>query len=126
MENETKNKLVVLQGKVFSVDLVSYLGSTNYGWCLSKLPEGIWLVGYEDTCTGRGYSTTLQQFYFCAVKEPEDEPCVIGFKLACLSNLEEVSQEYSVEVTVVPSNSEKFAQVSAYQDVSVKYVLYVE
>ncbi len=112
MGNEMKVESLALQGKIFSVDLVSYLGSTNYGWCVSKLPDGIWLAGIMNTPVDNVCSKTLQQFYFVAVNAPETGTCTIQFQLACLSDVTQVSQIYEVEVNVVPSNSEEFTKIS--------------
>lgn len=108
------SKLIVLQGAVFSVELVSNLGSANYGWCVSRLPEGIWLAGTESipVTPGRSGSKTIQQFYFAAVQASEDESVTIEFALACMSEPDKVLQRHETEVKVLPGNSEKFVNYS--------------
>ena len=42
-----KNSYTVLEGKFFSVDLISNMCSTDYGWCLTEMPKEIILLGTE-------------------------------------------------------------------------------
>lgn len=47
-----EKEYVALAGKVFVVELLSNMGSTNYGWCISKLPEQIIVMGTENINVG--------------------------------------------------------------------------
>lgn len=87
------NKLVVLQGKSFYVELQSMLGSTNYGWCLKSMPEELLLTGTQNTHTRPGISPMMQRFYFSAVSA-ETTNVEVTFVLACLSNVSDVTDEF--------------------------------
>ncbi len=108
------NKVVALQGKNFVIELVSNLGSTNYCWCVTKMPDGIWLADTNviPVAPGLAGGKTIQQFVFIAAQVPEEEPAGIKFKLACMSDINKESSEYEAEVTVIPSNSKDFVTYS--------------
>ncbi len=105
------NKLVVLQGKSFYVELQSMLGSTNYGWCLKSMPEELLLTGTQNTHTRPGISPMMQRFYFSAVSA-ETTNVEVTFVLACLSNVSDVTDEFKAEIQIVPSNSDEFVSYS--------------
>ena len=107
-----EKEYVVLEGKVFVVELLSYLGSANYGWCISKLPEQLIVMGTENIHVGgRGSATTLQRFYFGAVSaEPADAD--ISFTMNCWSKLSDVAENFTAKVRIVASNSEEFVSYS--------------
>ncbi|MDE6026220.1 MAG: hypothetical protein K2G45_12310, partial [Lachnospiraceae bacterium] len=100
---------VVLEGKIFVVELLSYMGSTNYGWCISKLPEQIIVMGTDNVPVGGNYSATvLQRFYFGALSTKE-EKADISFTLNNWSNLDDVADEFTANVKIIKSDSEEFA-----------------
>ncbi len=105
-----EQEFVVLQGKAFTVALQSMLGSTNYGWCVSSMPEGIVLLGTENESSLR-MGPVIQKFYFQATsgEQPNVE---IKFILACLSDLTKVENEYTLKVRIVQSDSEEFVTFS--------------
>ena len=103
---------VVLEGKVFAVELLSKFGSTNYGWCISSLPEGIIMMGTENIHIGEGRSITrLQRFYFGVVSSKEIQ-VDINFTMNCWSDLTKVAEEFTAKVRIVPSNSSDFVSYS--------------
>ena len=103
---------VVLEGKIFVVELLSYMGSTNYGWCISKLPEQIIVMGTDNVPVGGNYSATvLQRFYFGALST-EEEKADISFTLNNWSNLDDVADEFTANVKIIKSDSEEFASYS--------------
>ncbi|MCM1261881.1 MAG: hypothetical protein NC313_04095 [Butyrivibrio sp.] len=105
----------VLDGKVFVVELLSNLGSTNYGWCISKLPSQIIVMGAENIPVGGGYvSTSLQRFYFGALSTAEKETEVdILFTLNKWSDVNEVGGDtFTANVKIIKSDSEEFASYS--------------
>lgn len=66
--------------KVFTVTLESQVASTNYGWCLESLPEGIVLAGQSNVAVNR--SRVNQVFYFIPISVQKDVE--IRFVLLCL------------------------------------------
>ena len=110
------NEMVVLQGKAFTIELQSMLGSTNYGWCLTGLPQGIALLSTETEPAGRGIAATVQRFWFGAVSETA-EKAEIEFTLIKLADMSATEQKHIVAVTVVPSDSEEFAPYSENSEV---------
>lgn len=104
-------KMVVLEGKTFSIELQSMLGSSGYGWCLSGLPKGIILEGEERIATGPAVSPTLQRFYF-GVSSAEEAEGEITFAMACTFEPKRIEREYKVELSIIPSDSEDFVAYS--------------
>lgn len=104
-------KMVVLEGKTFSIELQSMLGSSGYGWCLAGLPKGIILEGEERVATGPAVSPTLQKFYF-GVSSAEEAEGELTFVMACTFEPKRIEREYKVELSIIPSNSEDFVAYS--------------
>jgi len=115
------NEMVVLQGKPFSVELQSMLGSTNYGWCLTGLPQGIALMMTETIPTARGVAPVIQRFWFGAISATV-EKAEIEFTLMRISDASVTKQKHSVLVTVVSSDSEDFAKFNENCDPAVNAV----
>ena len=105
-----EQEFVVLQSRTFTVALQSMLGSTNYGWCVSSMPQGIVLLGTENESSLR-MGPVIQKFYFQAVsgEQPDVE---IKFILASLTDLTKVENEYILKVRIVPCDSEEFVNFS--------------
>ena len=104
-------EMIVLQGKSFSIDLQSMLGSTCWGWCLTRLPQGIALIGMETIPTAAGVAPVIQRFWFGALSAVKDK-AEIGFTLINLSDMTSAKQKVDVNVTVIPKDSEDFAKFS--------------
>ena len=104
-------KLVVLQGKVFFVELLSMPGSTNYSWCVKSMPKEIVCTGMENIPMRQGIGPVMQRFYFAAVSA-ENLEVEIEFLLANLSNIAEVSKEFKASLSIIPSNSDEFVSYS--------------
>ncbi|MDE5910473.1 MAG: hypothetical protein K2H52_17355 [Lachnospiraceae bacterium] len=104
-------KMVVLEGKTFSIELQSMLGSSGYGWCLSGLPKGIILLGEDRIATGPAVSSTLQKFYF-GVSSAEEAEGELTFAMACTFEPTRVEREYKVALSIIPSNSDEFVSYS--------------
>lgn len=107
-----QNEYVVLEGKIFVVELLSYLGSTNYGWCISKLPEEIIVMGTENVSVGGNYNTTLLQRFYFGVVSKEEQDVDISFTLRNWSNLDEIADNFTAKVKIRKSDSEEFASYS--------------
>jgi len=103
MEEKT---IVAYQGKFFSVTLQSMLGSTNYGWCLTNMPEGVVLFGIENVPTTPGIGPVNQVFYFGVTDVPENPEVVLNFKMYCLSDFSKSGEEVAVNVKLVPYNKD--------------------
>ncbi len=101
MEEKT---IIAYEGKFFTVTLQSMLGSTNYGWCLASLPDGIVLAGIDNQPMHTGISPVNQNFYFGVAAISGDVNVVIKFKLCCLSDFKKVPEEVSINVQLVPAN----------------------
>lgn len=111
------------EGKSFNVTLQSYLGSTNYGWCLISLPKGIILAGQANEPAfqdGTRNALVNQIFYFIAT-EATQEKTEIDFGLCCLTqnpselNPFKYEEMVTVFVNVIPANKlegSKFVQYS--------------
>ncbi len=107
-----QKEYVVLEGKIFVVELLSYMGSTNYGWCISKLPQQIIVMATENVPVGGKYSATLlQRFYFGALAT-EEEKVDISFTLNSWSDLDDVVDNFTANVKIIKSDSEDFASYS--------------
>ena len=113
------NELVVFQGKAFSVELQSRVASTNYGWCLTGLPEGIALISKEVVPPSGRLSMTTERFWFGAVSSTQQKE-EIEFTLIRLANMTASEQKHTVLVTVVPSDSDEFVGYCENNDPAVR------
>lgn len=104
-------EMVVLQGKSFSVELQSMLGSTNYGWTLTGLSEGIALLGTEISRVNPRIGPVIQRFLFGAISATKDK-VELDFTMVNLSDFTATDKKYSVLVKVIPSDSEEFVKLS--------------
>lgn len=102
-----QHEMVVLEGKIFTVDLQSMLGSTAYGWCLAGLPEGIILEGVEIVHTTPGIAPVIQRFYF-GVSSAKATEAELTFVLACTFQPDEIAKEEKISLTIIPHNSDKY------------------
>lgn len=109
--NEMGQKMVVLEGKTFSIELQSMLGSSGYGWCLAGLPEGIILLGEDRIAAGPAVSPTLQKFHF-GVSSAEEAEGELTFVMACTFEPKRIEREYKVELSIIPCNTEDFVAYS--------------
>lgn len=105
----------VLQGKIFTVELRSMLGSSNYGWCMTSMPEELILMGAENVPAPRGIGPNLQRFYFGAVSA-ENCNVEIRFSLTCWSDLNKISQDYEAKVRIIPYDTDEFVSYSENQE----------
>ena len=104
-------ELTVLQGKIFSVELQSMLGSTNYGWCITKKPDSLIFTGSSNIKVRPGIAPVIQKFDFGAVSaEPINTE--IEFAMVCLSDIRKISERFTVKVRVVPYDSGEFVDYS--------------
>lgn len=107
-------EMVAYEGKVFQVDLQSMLGSSPYGWALSKLPEGIVLEGVETIRQTSGFAIApvIQRFYLgvTAVKEYNVQ---LEFLLLCSFAPKQIADSCTITLRIVPENANQFA---AYSD----------
>ncbi len=107
------NNYMVLEGKSFTVDLMSNVGSTNYGWCLTSMPKEIILIGTDtipvEPIMAGGKS--IQRFYFGA-KSSENTQVTLQFELLSMSELSKVGDTYTLEVQIVPCNSDDYVKYS--------------
>lgn len=115
------NEIVVLQGQSFSVELQSMLGSTNYGWTLTKLPQGIALLSTETVPTAAGVAPVLQRFWFGATSATEDK-AELEFAIVNLTDMSVSKKNHTVLVNVIPSDSEEFAKFSENSDATIRAV----
>ena len=115
------NEMVVLQGKVFSVELQSMLGSTLYGWSLTGIPQGIALLGTETSRTTLGVAPVIQRFWFGAYSAVKDKAS-LEFTLVNVSDVSATEKKHTVSVKVIPSDSEEFAKLSENSDAMVSDV----
>jgi len=111
------NHYTALEGKSFSVELLSNIGSTNYGWCLTEMPKEIILIGteiipIEPIMSG---SRALQRFHF-GVKSSENAQVSLQFELVCMSDIKNVSDTYTAEVQIVACNSDEYARYSENEE----------
>lgn len=104
-----EQNFVVLQGKVFTVDIPSMFGSTNYGWCLTSLPAEIILMGAESISTG--YGSAAQRFYFGAISS-ETINVDIPFVLMCWSDFTQAVDTFTAHVRIVPSDGGSYTPYS--------------
>ena len=101
-----EKSIIAYQGKIFTVTLQSMLGSTNYGWCLASLPEGILLVDKLDTPTRPGIAPVNQTFYFGVASIGEEKDVILSFKEICLSDFSKIGKLLNVDVKLLPDNNE--------------------
>lgn len=104
-----QQEMVVLEGKIFTVDLQSMLGSTAYGWCLAGLPDGIILEGIQTIPMGPGVSPVIQRFYF-GVSSAKTVEAELSFVLACSFQPEEIAKEEKISLTIIPHNSDEYVK----------------
>ncbi len=98
--NADQNQAInVRRGEMFTVTLQSSIGSTNYGWCLTSMPAGVYLFAQCNEPAGKGISTVNQVFHFLAIT-PANGIMKIDFKLLCLSDPDKVEKELSIGVFV--------------------------
>jgi hypothetical protein len=98
---EERKAIKAFQGRLFKVKLQSRFGSTNIGWCLSALPEGVIFLAEEVTPNEPGLANVTQTFSFCAVKAVGN--ISVKFSLiAHLPTITKVEQEAEIKVQVVP------------------------
>ena len=107
------NNYTVLEGKSFTVDLMSNVGSTNYSWCLTSMPKEIILLGtdtipVEPVMAG---GKSIQRFYFGA-KSSENTQVTLQFELLNISKLNKAEDTYTLEVQIVPCNSDDYVKYS--------------
>ena len=114
-------EMVVLQGQSFSIELQSMFGSTNYGWTLTKLPQGIALLSTETTPTAAGVAPVIQKFWFGAVSATEDKS-ELEFTLVNLTDMSATKKTHTVLLNVIPSDSEEFAKFSENTDATIRAV----
>ena len=107
------NEMVVLQGKRFTVELQSMLGSSGFGWSLTGLSKGIALLNTTTTPStfARMVAPVIQKFEFVAVAAPEDK-AEIEFTMISFATMEVSKQKHTVLVKVIPSDSEEFVKLS--------------
>ena len=115
------NEMVVLQGQSFSIELQSMLGSTNYGWTLTKLPQGIALLSTETAPLAAGVAPAIQRFWFGAVSAMEDK-AELEFTLVNLTDMSAAKKTHTVLLNVIPSDSEEFAKFSENTNASIRAV----
>nr|WP_320058139.1 hypothetical protein [uncultured Bacteroides sp.] len=118
-----EESITAYQGKSFNVTLQSYLGSTNYGWCLISLPKGIILAGQINEpvdCCGR--SSLVNQIFFFIATEASQSQLELDFGLCCLTqNPSAVTpfkyeEKVTVFVNVVPANTIEGSKFVKYSD----------
>ncbi len=107
------NNYTVLEGKSFTVDLMSNVASTNYGWCLTSMPKEIILIGTDtipvEPMMAGGKS--IQRFYFGA-KSSENTQVTLQFELLNMGELSKAKDTYTLEVQIVPCNSDDYVKYS--------------
>lgn len=107
------NEMVVFQGKRFTVELQSMLGSSGFGWSLTGLSTGIALLNTTTAPStfARMVAPVIQKFEFVAIAAPEDK-VEIEFTMISFATLEVSKQKHTVLVKVIPSDSEEFVKLS--------------
>lgn len=105
-----EQNIVALQGKVFTVDIQSMIGSTNYGWCLTSLPTEIILLG-TDNIASNGVGPVTQRFYFGVVSSAAVN-VDIHFALTCWSDLTKVADTFTAHVSIISGESVNFTPYS--------------
>ena len=112
-----KNSYTVLEGKFFSVDLISNMCSTDYGWCLTEMPKEIILLGTEivpiDSVMVGG--RTVQRFHF-GVRSSKNVQVTLQFELTCMSELSKATDVYTLDVQIIPCNSEDYVKYSENEE----------
>ena len=105
-----EQNLIALQGKIFTVDLQSMMGSTNYGWCLTTMPSTLILMATE-TIPSNNMGPVIQRFYFGAVSSQPIESD-IHFAMICWSDLTQIIGSHTVHLRIVPSENANFMPYS--------------
>ena len=114
-------EMVVLQGQSFSIELQSMFGSTNYGWTLTKLPQGIALLSTETISTATGVAPVIQRFWFGAVSATEDKS-ELEFTLINFTDMSATKKTHTVLLNVISSDSDEFAKFSENSDATIRAV----
>lgn len=106
------------QGRMFKVTLESQLSSTNYGWCLESLPQGVVLVYQENIPIPGSFCGMHQVFCFMPISGDKME-VELNFVLLCLHDplrQYESSKKVKIKVIVIPvdenTDAEQFVQYS--------------
>lgn len=121
-----EESITAYQGKNFSVTLQSYLGSANYGWCLTSMPAGVILVGQSNE-SANGLSLVNQVFYFIAIDEPKKQSVELEFGLCCLTqnpsklNPFKFEEKIKITVNIIPSNGQDGRSFVKYSENSAIY-----
>lgn len=102
------NQITAYEGKTFTVELTSMLGSTLYGWCLEKLPESIILVSSELVASSPAgaIAPVTHKFNFGVISEPEELELSIDFIMTSVINVKDIKEKISINVLVIPSNND--------------------
>lgn len=113
------NQITAYEGKTFTVELTSMLGSTLYGWCLESLPESIILVSSELVASSPAgaIAPVTHRFNFGVISEPEELELSINFVLTSVIDVKDIKENISIKVLVIPANddansSESFVKYS--------------
>ena len=116
----SEKSYTVLQGKVCIVTLKGMAG-TNYDWCLASMPQELTLlgttqeVGSLEICGGN----YQKHFYFVAKGSESAGPIVeLKFELTCLSDPHDVARTCTVEICIIPANSDEFVALDSVAGVS--------
>jgi hypothetical protein len=99
MNADQDQAINVNRGEMFSVTLQSMIGSTNYGWCMTSMPKGVYLFAQCNEPTSGGIGPVNQVFHFLAIT-PANGKMEIEFKLLCLSDPDKVEKELSIGVII--------------------------
>lgn len=86
MEKKIDNSAIIGQvGHSFDVMLESMVFSTNYGWCLKSMPDGVELISTNSMPIRPGIAPVRQIFTFAALKPIKKAE--LAFDLLCLHDL---------------------------------------
>lgn len=102
------DQITAYEGKTFTVELTSMLGSTLYGWCLEKLPESIILVSSDLVASAPAgvIAPVIHKFDFGVISEPEELEISIDFVLTSVIDVKDIKERISINVLVIPSNND--------------------
>lgn len=84
MTKENNSSIIASVNHTFDIILESMLGSTNYGWSLKSMPDGVALLSTEIVPIRTGISPVRQIFTFAALEPVKDG--IIEFAMLCMSN----------------------------------------
>lgn len=104
------DQITAYEGRTFTVELYSMLGSTLYGWCLEKLPENIILISSEVIPTNYDNGiipVVVQIFNFGVLSAPAGPPLSIDFVLTSVIDVKDIKDRISIKVITIPSNDEE-------------------